>query len=229
VDSSYHYLDHFREDIYRMVPPDGSVIGVVGCGRARTESRLVEEGREVHGVDISAEAIEVARRRLTSAWVIEANNHNPFEANTLDGLILADVVEHIPLAWIAFQSYSRMVKPGGWIVVSVPNMRYWEPLATFVIGGDWPEVPMGIFDRTHLQVMTHKRLVRWATAADLELEQEFDCYDFRLIPRNICRIINVASLRLFKSFLNFEIQARFRRVKNCQTGRQPKAAVSDAR
>lgn len=212
MDSGYHYLDHFRDDIYRMIPPDGSIIGVVGCGRARTESRLVQEGRAVHGVDVSAEAIEVAKQRLTSARVIEAGNYHPFEVNALDGLILADVIEHIPMAWTALQSYSQMVKPGGWVVISVPNMRYYEALATFVIGGDWPEVPMGIFDHTHLQVMTHKRLRRWAAAAGLKFEREFDCYDFRFFRRNICRVMNVASLRLLKSFVNFEIQARFRRI-----------------
>jgi 2-polyprenyl-3-methyl-5-hydroxy-6-metoxy-1,4-benzoquinol methylase len=212
ADSSYQYFDDFRVDIYRMVPPDGSVIGVVGCGRAKTESRLVEEGREVHGVDISAEAVEVAKQRLTSARVIEADDFNPFGPNSLDGLILADVIEHIPLAWIALKSYSQMVRPGGWIVISVPNMRYVEALATFVVGGDWPEFPMGLFDRTHIQVMTHKRLIRWATAAGLELEREFDRYDFRFIRRNIYRIMNIASFRLFKSFLNYQIQARFRRM-----------------
>lgn len=212
MDCSYQYLDHFRDDIYRMIPPDGSVIGAVGCGRARTESRLVEEGRVVHGVDVSAEAIEVAKQRLTSARVIAADDHSPFEVNALDGLILADVIEHIPMAWAALRSYSRMVKPGGWVVISVPNMRYFEALATFVIGGDWPEYTMGIFDRTHLQVMTHKRLMRWAGAAGLKVEREFDCYDFRFFRRNVCRVMNVASLRLLKSFVNFEIQARFRRA-----------------
>jgi 2-polyprenyl-3-methyl-5-hydroxy-6-metoxy-1,4-benzoquinol methylase len=212
MDSSYPYLDQFRDDIYRMVPPDGSIIGVVGCGTAKTESRLVEEGREVHGVDVSVEAIEVAGQRLTSARVIGADDYSPFEVNTLDGLILADVIEHIPMAWMALQSYSQMVRPGGWIVISVPNMRYLEALSTFVIGGDWPELPMGLFDRTHIQVMTHKRLIRWATAANLKLEREFDRYDFRFIRRNIYRIANLASLRLFRSFLNYQIQARFRRI-----------------
>lgn len=50
-----------------MIPSDGLVIGVIGCGRANTEARLVNEGRQVHGVDVSQEAIEVAATRLTSA------------------------------------------------------------------------------------------------------------------------------------------------------------------
>lgn len=47
-------------------------------------------------------------------------------------------------------------------------MRHIEVLSTFVLKGDWPEKPMGIFDETHIQLMTHKRLRRWATEAGLK-------------------------------------------------------------
>jgi hypothetical protein len=87
-----------------------------------------------------------------------------------------------------------------------------EALVPLVLKGDWPEYPMGIFDETHVQVMTHKRLDRWCCAAGLKLEADFDLYDFNFVRRNIYRIINIATLRLFRSFLTFEVQARYRRV-----------------
>ena len=207
---SYVYLDEFRRDIYRMVPADGKVIGSIGCGRAPTEARLVAEGREVHGVDVSAEAIETARTRLTSARVIDPNQ-SPFEDDSLDGLILADVLEHLPMAWEKLISFSRAVRPDGWVVISVPNNRYVEALIPLMFKGDWPESPMGIFDQTHLQVMTHKRLNRWCLAAGLRLDAEFDCYDYRFVRRNIYRGLNLATFRVLKAFLTFEVQARYRR------------------
>ena len=209
---AYLYADGFRPDIYRMVPPDGQTIGSIGCGRAATEARIVAEGREVHGVDVAPEAIEIATQRLTSMRQISPGDIAPFEPNSLDGLILADVIEHIPEAWTVLARYVEAVKPGGWVVISVPNMRYIGALREFVLGGDWPERPMGIFDQTHIQVMTHKRLGRWCSAAGLELEMEYDAYDFRFIPRNIHRIINFASFKLLKSFLYFQIQVRYRKL-----------------
>jgi 2-polyprenyl-3-methyl-5-hydroxy-6-metoxy-1,4-benzoquinol methylase len=210
----YVYFDEPRPDIYRMIPPDGDVIGSIGCGRAATEAQLVCEGRSVHGVDVSGEAMEAARARLTSARVIEPDDESPFEENSLDGLILADVIEHMPKAWLKLKSFVRAVKPGGWVVISVPNNRYFEALVPLVIKGEWPEYPMGTFDETHLQVMTHKRLDRWCREAGLHKEAEFDCYDFRLIRRNLYRAMNLATFRLFRSFLTFEVQARYRRVAN---------------
>ena len=206
---NYPYNDLFRQDIYRMIPGDGLVIGVVGCGRALTEARLVEEGRQVHGVDVSEEAIEVAVTRLTSARVVAPNDVAPFEAGSLDGLILADVMEHIPSAWSVLNDYVRMVRPGGWVVISVPNMRYIEVLWTFAFRGDWPEHALGIFDQSHLQVMTHKRLARWCRSAGLSLEREYDCYD---PSRKIYPLLNRLTFRVFKSLFNFEIQARYRVV-----------------
>jgi 2-polyprenyl-3-methyl-5-hydroxy-6-metoxy-1,4-benzoquinol methylase len=210
--AEYAYLDEHRPDIYRMIPPDGEVIGTIGCGRAATEALLVEQGRKVHGVDVSAEAIETARTRLTSARVIDPTEESPFDDNSLDGLILADVLEHLPMAWLKLKSFARAVKPGGWVVISVPNNRYIEALMPLLVKGEWPEYPMGIFDETHLQVMTHKRLDRWCGAAGLRKEREFDCYDFRFVRRNIYRVLNLASLRLLRSFFTFEVQARYRRV-----------------
>ncbi|WP_308515802.1 class I SAM-dependent methyltransferase [Sphingomonas flavescens] len=210
--SDYQYLDEPRPDIYRMIPPDGKLIGTIGCGRAATELQLVRDGREVHGVDVSAEAIEVAKSRLTSARVIKPADETPFEANSLDGLILADVLEHMPMAWLRLRRLMEAVKPGGWVVISVPNNRYVEALVPLLFKGDWPEYPLGIFDETHIQVMTHKRLDRWCRDAGLTKEAEFDLYDFSFFKRNVYRAINLTTFRLFRSFLTFEVQARYRKT-----------------
>jgi 2-polyprenyl-3-methyl-5-hydroxy-6-metoxy-1,4-benzoquinol methylase len=112
---SYVYDDVIRDDILTMIPADGRVIGSVGCGYAKSEAMLVLQGREVHGVDISPRAIELASTRLTSARVVSPEERMPFEPDSLDGLILADVIEHMPQAWDYLACFARMVKPGaGW-------------------------------------------------------------------------------------------------------------------
>ena len=117
----------------------------------------------------------------------------------------------MPLAWEYLASFAQMVKPGGWVVISVPNMRHIEVLAKLVFLGDWPEHPMGIFDKTHLQFMTHRRLERWASQAGLKLECWFDRYDWRFVRKNLYRTVNRLTFGFFKSFLMFEVQGRFRR------------------
>lgn len=166
----YDYADVVRHDILRLVPSDGKIIGSIGCGNARTEQELMTD-REVHGADVDAPSIEIASKRLTSAKVISPDEEFPFDESSLDGLILADVIEHLPLAWERLEKWSRAVKPGGWVLVSVPNMRNLQVVRRFFIGGDWPEQSAGIFDRTHLQVMSRRRLSRWLQNARLDPEK----------------------------------------------------------
>jgi O-antigen biosynthesis protein len=205
----YPYLDTIRNDVLSLVPESGAVIGSVGCGQAKTEEVLVRAGREVHGVDVSAHAVEIARDRLTSARVVDGDDSQPFAEDSLDGLILTDVLEHLPLARSRLASYAKMVKKGGWVVISVPNMRQLGVLSTIVFKGDWPEYPMGIFDETHIQVMTHKRLGRWAAEAGLAFQKYQDSYDSRFWQRNIYRAMDKLTLGCFRSLFQFEVVALF--------------------
>jgi len=214
---AYEYDDVTRPDILRMVPQDGRVIGSIGCGTGANELPLVQQGREVHGVDISDEAIAIAKQRLTSARVIEPGNISPFPEESLDGLLLADVIEHIPRAWEVLPHYVRAVRPGGWVVVSVPNMRNIDVLKQFIFIGDWPEHGTGIFDATHLQVMSKRRLQRWCEAAGLEIERWFDQYDPRGPRRyRFFRALDLLSLKLFHSWFMYQLQIRCRRVKTTE-------------
>jgi 2-polyprenyl-3-methyl-5-hydroxy-6-metoxy-1,4-benzoquinol methylase len=209
---NYAYGDFKRDDLLRMIPGDGSVIGSIGCGTGITEHDLVKAGREVHGVDVSAEAIALAAGRLTSARVIKPEERMPFGPDSLDGLILADVIEHIPQAWEYLAGVARAVRPGGWVVISVPNMRHVSVFLRFVLGGDWPERPYGIFDRTHLQVMTKRRLKRWCAGAGLRIERWFDRY----FPARYYHGASIAAdwmtLRLFHQWFMFQLQVVCRRV-----------------
>lgn len=206
---NYVYADHLRADILALIPEAGQVIGSIGCGQARTEAELVKAGRQVHGVDVSLKAVDVAKGRLTSARVISADDMMPFEENSLDGLILADVLEHLPLAWERLEQYVRMVKKGGWVVISVPNMRRIDILAKLVFTGDWPEDSAGVFDKTHIQVMTHKRVARWASMAGLKLERWYDAYPYRFWRHYIFKALDVLTFKYFKSFFHYQVVGLF--------------------
>ena len=208
---NYVYVDRVRDDVLRMIPADGRVLGSIGCGTAATEELLVKQGREVHGVDIAPEAIEQAKPRLTSARVVDPSNPSPFPPASLDGLILADVIEHIPRAWQALAEFVKAVKPGGWVVISVPNMRNWDVVFQFALRGDWPEMPGGIFDSSHVQVMSKARLERWCRSAGLRIERWFDRYD-PYGPRRYrgFRALDLMTLNLLHSWFMYQLQVRCR-------------------
>lgn len=208
---AYVYEDRVRDEILRMIPPDGRVIGSIGCGSGATEAILVQQGRAVHGVDISPEAIALAQTRLTSARVVAADDRTPFAAGSLDGLILADVLEHLPCAWDALATYAQAVRPGGWVVISVPNMRNIKVLHQFLLRGDWPEHPTGIFDSTHLQVLTPRRLERWCTHAGLRIEQWYDLYLSNRWKTKLLQAMDYLTLKQLHTWWQMELQVRTRK------------------
>ncbi len=209
--SDYVYTDNVADYVLDLVPGDGKVIGSIGCGPAATEAELVKQGREVHGVDIAPEAIERAAPRLTSARLVDPDTRCPFEASSLDGLILADVIEHLPLAWERLTGFVEAVKPGGWVVISVPNMRNLKLLSELMVKGDWPEAPAGICDRTHVQVMSRKRLLRWCDAAGLDVTRVTGTYLSAGSRRRVIHTADVLTLGLISEWLFGQIQVLARR------------------
>jgi len=212
-DHAYQYVDKVRYDILRMIPEDGVDIASFGCGKAATEALLVSRGRRVHGVDTSLEAIDVARKRLTSARVVEPDDEACFADGSVDGLILADVIEHLPCAWERLARMARWVKPGGWVAISVPNMRNYRVFVKFVLGGEWPEEHTGIFDQTHVQVITKRRLERWCESSGLCCEKWFSRFPPRPVwRRRLFAAMQVCSLGLAGEWLRYQHQLVCRRA-----------------
>jgi 2-polyprenyl-3-methyl-5-hydroxy-6-metoxy-1,4-benzoquinol methylase len=216
LQSPYMYGDELRLDLLRLIPVDGKTIGSIGCGTGITELELVKQGREVHGVDSSEFAIEIAKPRLTSARVVRPDEIRVFSHGSLDGLILADVLEHMPSAWDRLAEYARMVKPGGWVVISTPNMRHWTAILRFFVLGDWPERNWGIFDKTHVQMMSKRRLRRWCLRAGLEIERWYDRYDPDVRNYRISRTLDLLTFRLLHGLFQFQLQCV------CRTERRAK-------
>ena len=214
----YQYTDEPRPEILRMIPPDGHVIGSVGCGWAATEWVLAKQGRTLHGVDVSAEAIAVASTRLATARVVDPATSSYFPDESLDGLILADALEHIPQAWTALANLAKAVKPGGWVVISVPNMQSLGVCVQLGLLGDWPEKEIGLFDKTHIQMTTRRRLLRWCDGAGIELVRWFDKYDHP--PRGrAMEIADKITLGLFHDWLAYQWQGVFRKRQPLSTAK----------
>lgn len=208
----YKYPDKIRRDILEMIPRDGIEIASYGCGTGATEHVLAKAGRRVHGLDISVEALEIARTRLTSIKHVSAGVYDYFKPSSLDGLILADVLEHLPQAHRALQQMASWIRPGGWAVISVPNMRNYRTLWTFMIKGDWPEESTGLFDDTHIQVMTQKRLARWCSAAGLGTLTWRRCYPpTPRWRRHVFSLVDAMTLRAGSEWYQYQLQVLTRR------------------
>jgi SAM-dependent methyltransferase len=97
----------------------------VGCGTGYVLQRLNAEGRyELTGLEEHIAGLRYARARLPSVEFVQADARDlPYELE-FDAIGAFDVIEHIDDDGAVLASIHRALKPGGIVVVTVPQHRW---------------------------------------------------------------------------------------------------------
>jgi SAM-dependent methyltransferase len=99
----------------------GAVVDI-GCAFGHATRLLRRHGYTAVGVDASAEYIARARRADPQGCYLCCDaTAVPLPAATFDGALLLDVLEHLPDARAALAETARLLRPGGTLVLSVPQ------------------------------------------------------------------------------------------------------------
>jgi len=149
LEESYRRLvlrDHVRfvERALRDSPARGPLLDV-GCGGGLFLGMLQERGFRVLGLDSSLEAAAIAWRRERAASVCATLERAPFRPESLSGLTMFHVLEHLydPRAYLI--AARNLLAPEGRLVVQVPNAASWQ---FQLLGHTWNgvDVPRHLFD-----------------------------------------------------------------------------------
>lgn len=113
----------------------------VGCSAGHFLAAARAQGFEVEGAEFSADSARVARDHF-GLTVTEGSVHQVAAApGSFDLVTMFDVIEHVPDPAADIAAVWQLVKPGGWFVLSTPNIdglfpRLSLPLAKAL--GHWP-------------------------------------------------------------------------------------------
>lgn len=80
------------------------------------------------------------------------------EPDSFDCIIGNDVIEHLVDPWLALSHLRQLLKPGGRIVLSLPNVRFWGVVKGLALHGSWEYADDGILDRTHLRFFSRSSI-----------------------------------------------------------------------
>jgi len=110
------FENYFRIFPWDLLPPDGGVGIDVGCGTGRWSMMLAPRVRHLHLLDVSPDALAVARENLKAA------NNVSFHANTVEELALTPqsldfafslgVLHHVPDTQAAIAAIAQKLKVG---------------------------------------------------------------------------------------------------------------------
>ena len=112
-----------RRIVFELFRGISGVVLDVGCGPAVYTDGLVQAGCTIYGVDISPEMIALAKRRQFPGASFSVGNVEslPFPSKMFDGILCVGVLEYLDRLDTAVGEMARVTKPGGSVVVTVPN------------------------------------------------------------------------------------------------------------
>jgi len=101
----------------------------VGCARGEfTRAYLIGKVRHVRAVDISREGIEYAKARDGNEYYsCCSSNDLPFADDEFDKVLFEDTLEHVDDEKGTIAEISRVLRPGGLLVLTVPH-RFFDSL-----------------------------------------------------------------------------------------------------
>lgn len=169
----------------------------VGLGTGFNAQQFLKRGFQVDGLDPAPEAIEFARKIAPEVTVIQSlfpSTHIP--SATYDGVVLLDVVEHLEDDVAALSDVRRVLKDGGFALMTVPAFRFL-----------WTKHD----ERAHhFRRYRKNELVRVIRAAGLEPVQ-VSYYNFFLFPP-------IALVRLISKMIGLEETSDFDKTPGILNG-----------
>jgi SAM-dependent methyltransferase len=133
----------------------------IGCGDglATSVAAQVNPGHRFVGVDWSADAMRQARQRgLTLVRAGVDGIGLPLASESADVVIMSELIEHLVDTDLALEQAWRILKPGGSLLLSTPNLAAWYNRGLLALGIQpvFSEVSLrGVYGRPGSQVAGH--------------------------------------------------------------------------
>jgi 2-polyprenyl-3-methyl-5-hydroxy-6-metoxy-1,4-benzoquinol methylase len=206
---------HWAIEAARALDP-GTRLRVLDVGAATGYiGEAIREGRlaELAGVETDEQARAALRYDAVFKTLDEAGTGYDL------GLLL-DVIEHTSDPRATLVATASRLRPGGTLLVSVPNVAHWS-VRFALLFGRFEYKSSGILDRTHLHFFTRRSFLRTLREAGLEIEGE----SFAIAPVELVLpwIVKVPGWGLFRALrrgfawlwpglLAFQLLARCRKL-----------------
>lgn len=140
----------------------------IGCGNGFVDSQLSELGHTVTGVDSSIPGIDIARSAYPKVRFEICSVYDDVLTNAVahpvDCVVSLEVVEHLFFPKILFEQSHRLLKSGGYLIVSTPYHGYLKNLAISLVNG-WDRHFAVEWDGGHIKFFSRRTLAQMARNA----------------------------------------------------------------
>lgn len=127
--------------IYDVLPklniPANATVLDIGCGDGRVLKTLKKNSPlwRLYGVDVSEPNVEALVREGFNIYLTDVNLEKlPFQDNSFDLIMMLNVIEHLVDPDNALSEAYRILKKGGLLLVTTPNLAFWINRLLIVFG-----------------------------------------------------------------------------------------------
>ena len=161
-DSSHDVIVRMLSDVTA-----GKKVLDLGCSSGLLSERLRALGHYVVGVDMIEHP--GVRDRVDDFVLADLEAGLPDLVGEFDLVLAADVIEHVRQPVALLEQMSRVVGPGGRLIVSTPNFGHWYPRLR-VMSGTFDYDRRGILDDGHIRFFSRRGFLRTVRSAQLAVE-----------------------------------------------------------
>ncbi len=165
-------------EVLAAMPAPARVLDV-GCGDGYATSVAAGRNRAHHfaGLDWSAPSLAQAAERGIAVLRAGLDARLPIGSESVDVVVMSEVIEHLVDTDSAVEEAYRVLKPGGTLLLSTPNLAAWYNRGLLALGIQpvFSEVSLrSVFGRPgsqvagHLHMFTRRALVEFLAAYGLE-------------------------------------------------------------
>jgi len=144
----------------------------LGCGSGQFAQRVRGLGHRVVGVDLTE--FDGVRDRLNLFMRADLNAGIPQQAHVAAGydvVVAADVLQHLVRPDLLLREIHKVLRPGGQVLICVPNGVHWYARLRFV-SGRFDYDRRGLLDLNHLRFFTRRSLRRMVARTGYDVLDE---------------------------------------------------------
>lgn len=201
------YYSNVRHDLLRLADQGLNGLKVLEIGAAYGETLywLKQQGiaGEAIGIDIFQDTRNPSRYKEIDRFIFgdvaqldlqEYHQH-------FDLILLPDVLEHIVEPGAVLQKVKSFLKPDGYILVSMPNIRHYSAFVRIFLKGDFKYDESGIFDYTHMRFYCQKNMRQLVERNGFNVVlQRSGIRNYK--GRSMAKLLNVLTFGAFEEFLS---------------------------
>jgi 2-polyprenyl-3-methyl-5-hydroxy-6-metoxy-1,4-benzoquinol methylase len=158
---------------------ENSLVLDVGAGSGALGRALKKHKQcRVHGISYNPDEVEILRQHYDLALQVDLEQHDlPTEIKAVqyDYVVCADVLEHLKNAQLVLRRLVGLLKPGGRLVFSVPNVSH-VSIMVCLLNGRFPRTHEGLLDSTHVNFFERSSLAQFCKDAGVSVVDEDAVY-----------------------------------------------------